>query len=119
MSFLIYGANGYTGELITRYAAERGLKPILAGRNQNKVAAIAARHGLEHRAFSLDRYEDVDAGIRDVDMVLHCAGPFSLTSQPMVDACIRNKKHYTDITGEISVFEGCAAMDSQARDAGV
>ena len=29
-TFLIYGANGYTGELITRYAVERGVKPILA-----------------------------------------------------------------------------------------
>ena len=32
-TFLIYGANGYTGELITRFAAERGMKPILAGRS--------------------------------------------------------------------------------------
>lgn len=52
-------------------------------------------------------------------MVLHCAGPFSITSLPMVKACIRNGKHYTDITGEISVFETCAAMGKKAEDAGV
>ena len=52
-------------------------------------------------------------------MVLHCAGPFSITSRPMVEACLRNKKHYTDITGEISVFEACAAADQKAKDAGI
>ena len=118
-NFLIYGANGYTGELITRFAAERGLKPILAGRNEAKVAEIAGRHGFEYRAFSLDNTAKIDAALQEVDVVLHCAGPFSITSQPMALACIRNKKHYTDITGEISVFETCAAMSQKAEEAGV
>lgn len=118
-TFLIYGANGYTGELITRMAAERRLKPILAGRNEAKVAELAAKYGFEHRAFSLDDAAKLDAALSEVDMVLHCAGPFSITSLPMVKACIRNKKHYTDITGEISVFETCAAMGKKAEEAGV
>ncbi len=116
---LIYGANGYTGELITRMAAERGLKPIVAGRNEAKVAEIAAKYGFEHRAFSLDDTAKLDAALQEVDMVLHCAGPFSITSLPMVKACLRNKKHYTDITGEISVFETCASMDKKAEEAGI
>lgn len=117
--FLIYGANGYTGELITRMAAERGLKPILAGRSEPKVAELAAKYGFEHRTFSLDDTAKLDAALQEVDMVLHCAGPFSITSMPMVKACLRNKKHYTDITGEISVFETCAAMGKKAEEAGV
>ncbi len=118
-TFLIYGANGYTGELITRYAAERGLKPILAGRNEAKIPEIAAKYDFDHRVFSLDDTAKVDAALQEVDMVLHCAGPFSITSRPMVEACIRNGKHYTDITGEISVFETCAAFDKKAAAAGV
>jgi len=118
-NFLIYGANGYTGELITRMAGERGLKPIVAGRSEAKVAELAAKYGFEHRAFSLDDTAKLDAALQEVDMVLHCAGPFSITSLPMVKACLRNRKHYTDITGEISVFETCAAMDEKAQDAGV
>lgn len=118
-TFLIYGANGYTGELITRYAAERGMKPILAGRNAIQIEALAKKHTLEYRVFSLDETERLDAALQEVEMVLHCAGPFSLTSRPMVEACIRNRKHYTDITGEIAVFEACAAMGRKAEDAGV
>ena len=113
--FLIYGANGYTGELITRFAAERGMKPILAGRNAIAIEELAKKHHLDYRVFSLDETSRLDAVLQEVDMVLHCAGPFSLTSRPMVDACLRNKKHYTDITGEISVFESMAALDDKAK----
>src|SRR5829696_9691603 len=117
--FLIYGANGYTGELITRFAAERGMTPILAGRNAIAVEELAKKHHLEYRVFSLDETDRLDAALQEVDMVLHCAGPFSITSRPMAEACLRNKKHYTDITGEIAVFEAMAALDQKARDAGV
>lgn len=118
-NFLIYGANGYTGELITRYAVERGMKPILAGRNAIEIEALAKKHHLEYRVFSLDEAYRIDQSLQDVDMVLHCAGPFSLTSRPMVEACLRTKTHYTDITGEIAVFEAMAAFDHKAKDAGI
>ena len=118
-NFLIYGANGYTGELITRFAAERGLKPILAGRNAAKVEELAKKFGMDFRAFDLSDSAKLEAALTEVDFVLHCAGPFSLTSEPMVEACLRTKRHYTDITGEISVFEALAARDKAARDAGV
>jgi len=118
-NFLIYGAYGYTGELIVRYAAERGLKPILAGRNAEKVGKLADRYGMEKRIFSLDETEKLDAALLEVKFVLHCAGPFSLTSQAMVEACLRTGRHYLDITGEIAVFEAMAALDQKAKDAGV
>ena len=118
-NFLIYGANGYTGELITRYAVERGLKPIIGGRNEAAIKSLAEKHGLEYRVFSLDDAAKLNAALNEVEMVLHCAGPFSITSRPMVEACLRNRKHYTDITGEISVFEACAALDQRAKEAGI
>jgi len=118
-NFLIYGANGYTGELITRYAIERGMRPILAGRNAIKIEELAKKDHLEYRVFSLDERSRMDDALKDIDVVLHCAGPFSLTARPMVEGCLRNKKHYTDITGEIQVFEAMAKLDEQAREAGV
>src|SRR5512141_316868 len=116
--FLIYGANGYTGELITRYAVESGMQPVLAGRNAIKVEELAKKHHLEYRVFSLDETDRLDAALQEVDTVLHCAGPFSLTARPMIEACLRSKTHYTDITGEIAVFEAMARLDEKAKDAG-
>lgn len=100
MTWLLYGANGYTGELIAREAVRRGHRPILAGRDANKIEPLARELGCDARVFALDRID-----LRDVDLVLHCAGPFVRTSAPMVDACVNANAHYLDITGEIAVFE--------------
>ncbi len=69
--FLIYGANGYTGELITRYAVERGMKPLLGGRNSIAIEALAKKHHLDYRVFSLDEMRLLDGVLREVDTVLH------------------------------------------------
>jgi short subunit dehydrogenase-like uncharacterized protein len=50
--------------------------------------------------------------------VLHCAGPFSRTGRPMVDACLRTGAHYLDITGELAVLDAVLARDDEARKAG-
>jgi short subunit dehydrogenase-like uncharacterized protein len=117
--WLIYGANGYTGDLAAREAVARGHRPILAGRNRDAILALAKELDLEHRIFSLDDKVAADAVLREVEVVLHCAGPFSHTYKPMADACLRTGTHYLDITGEIEVFEGLAARDSEAKEAKV
>lgn len=118
-TYLIYGANGYTGRLIVREAKARGLPPLLAGRNADAVMELARQEHLEHRVFALDDAGALDAGLKDVAVVLNCAGPFSRTAKPMAEACIRRGVHYLDITGEISVFEELAARDAKAKAAGV
>jgi short subunit dehydrogenase-like uncharacterized protein len=116
---LLYGANGYTGELTARIAVEQGMQPILAGRNAEQVTAIAARLGLPYRIANLANPAELDALLADVAVVLHCAGPFSHTAAPMVDACLRAGVHYLDITGEIAVFEALAARNDEAKQAGI
>ena len=118
-NFLLYGANGYTGELIARLAVQQGLRPILAALNSQKVAPLATELGLEYRAFALDNQSATDSALADITVVLHCAGPFSQTSAPMVAGCLRSQTHYLDITGEISVFEEIASQDNLAKTAGV
>jgi short subunit dehydrogenase-like uncharacterized protein len=118
-TFLLYGANGYTGRLIAAEAVQRGLRPILAGRNEPALHELADRLGLEHRVLGLDDSAALDAALRDTGSVLHCAGPFAHTWRPMADACLRTRAHYLDITGEIEVFEALAVRDGEARDRGV
>lgn len=113
-TWMIYGANGYTGELIAREAARRGHKPILAGRSASGVQALASELGLESRVFAVEQPQ-----LHGVSLVLHCAGPFMFTSEPMVAACIQQKAHYLDITGEIVVFEAVMRRQEDAVRAGV
>lgn len=116
--WMIYGANGYTGRLMAEEAVATGKKPILAGRREEAIRPIAVKLGLEWRAFDLSDIRDIVQGIRDVDLVLHCAGPFSATSKPMVEACLKTGTHYLDITGEIDVFEFVHARDEAAKKSG-
>ncbi|MBF8292327.1 MAG: hypothetical protein HW392_1154 [Steroidobacteraceae bacterium] len=116
---LIYGANGYTGELIARAAAAAGLAPILAGRSAAPVEALAHELGCESRVFGLDDARAIAAALAGCRVVLHCAGPFSATAGPMMAACLAAHAHYTDITGEIEVFELGFRQDAGARQAGV
>lgn len=117
--YLIYGANGYTGSLIARMAAARGERPVLAGRNGPAVTRLAAELGLPARTFDVDDPARLDAGLSGIPVILNCAGPFTRTAGPVVDACLRSRTHYLDITGEIAVFETLAARDAEARAGGV
>lgn len=120
-NWMIYGANGYSASLIAREAKARGMQPILAGRNGEKIKALAEELALPSRVFDLSDGQAVRQALNDVDLVLHCAGPFSSTSQPMLDACLDTATHYFDITGEIAVFEQCHSTDTdkRAREAGI
>jgi len=117
MSWLLYGANGYTGELIAREAVRRGLRPVLAGRTRAAVDALARELGLESRVFALGTPEP--SALAGITLVLHCAGPFSATAEPMMRACLAAGAHYLDITGEVAVFELAQRQDAAARAAGV
>ncbi|HEX5775658.1 MAG TPA: saccharopine dehydrogenase NADP-binding domain-containing protein [Caulobacteraceae bacterium] len=116
---LIYGATGYTGQLVARRAKEIGMSPILAGRNEAKVRAVADPLGFQWRVADVDDDAALDRALEGIEVVLHIAGPFSATSRQMADACIRNHAHYLDITGEIAVIEALASRSNEAAAAGV
>ena len=118
-NILIYGATGCSAKLIIALARERRANLILAGRREARVRRIAEANGMDSRIFGLEDRSKPDAALIDVDVVHHCAGPFSQTSEPMVDACIRTGTHYLDITGEIDVFERCAMRSDEAPRGGV
>jgi len=118
-NFLIYGSYGYTGQLIVDHALQKGFHPILAGRNEKLLRAQAEQYNLPYRTFSLLESEKLDSALLEVDTVLHCAGPFVHTFGWMAEACLRTKRHYVDISGEIPGFEVLAAMNKLAKEADI
>ncbi len=114
MSILIYGAYGYTGELIATEAVDRGLDVTVAGRDGTKTRGLAAMLDTDSRVFDV---EQADTQLDGIDIVLNCAGPFVETYKPLVDACLDTGTHYLDITGEFPVFEALAERDRDAEKA--
>jgi short subunit dehydrogenase-like uncharacterized protein len=118
-TFLLYGANGYTGELIARYAHQYNLQPILAGRRKEIIEPLANKLGLPFRIFDLNDTAALHAALKEIKVVLHAAGPFQFTAKQMIDACLQTGTHYTDINGDIAVFEMIKRYDVAAKNAGI
>ncbi len=116
---MIYGANGYTGKLIVQEAINKGFKPIIAGRNSDAINVLSKELSLPQRIFSLNNITTITDNLSDVYLVIHCAGPFSVTAKPMMEACMNSNTHYTDITGEISVFELAQSFNQKAKNSNV
>ncbi|WP_224368625.1 saccharopine dehydrogenase family protein [Hyalangium versicolor] len=117
--WLLYGASGYTGQLIAEEAVRRGHMPVLAGRSREKLAPLAEKLGLEVAVVGLEDVRTLVSTLEGLPLVLHAAGPFIRTSQPMVQACLSAGAHYLDITGEIPVFESTFQHDTEARARGI
>jgi short subunit dehydrogenase-like uncharacterized protein len=117
--FMIYGAYGYTGELITRQAIARGHRPMIAGRHRDKLEKLARELDLPSVCVSLEDAAALREALAGVEVVCHAAGPFVHTSAPMVDACLAARTSYIDITGEIAVFRSIFARHREAERQGI
>ena len=118
-TFLLYGANGYTGELITRYAKQYNLQPILAGRKKELIEPLANKLNLPFKIFSLEDTAALHAALKEVKVVIHAAGPFQFTAKQMIEGCLQTGTHYLDINGDIAVFEMIKTYDAAAKKAGI
>ena len=117
--FLLYGATGYTGELMARAAVQRGLRPILAGRNAATLQKLADELNLTYRVFDLNAPAALDEQLTDIDVVLNCAGPFTFTANALAQSCMRVHAHYLDIAGEVPEFQTLHKYDEAARTANI
>jgi len=117
--WMIYGANGYAGRLVAREAVALGERPLLAGRSADKVRRVAEELGLPWVAVDLGDHAAAVAALRGVELVLLAAGPFDGLAQPMMDACLEARTHYTDLDNELLVFRAAEERDARARERGV
>lgn len=116
---LLYGATGFTGQLLAERLRDDGHDLVLAGRDGAKLAPIAHRLGLPFRAFGLGPGQPIDEALEDIAVLLHAAGPFVETASPVMAACVRARTHYLDLAGEWPVFAEAMDRSLAAASAGV
>jgi short subunit dehydrogenase-like uncharacterized protein len=119
MSWMIYGAYGYTGTLIAEEAVRRGHRPILGGRSEPKLRELGTRLGLDWRAFSLDDKAGAHRALMGLELLLNAAGPFGQTCRPMLDACLEIGTSYADIAGELDAFGEMFRRGDEAKRVGI
>jgi short subunit dehydrogenase-like uncharacterized protein len=98
----VYGASGYTGRLVTRELARRGLDGVLAGRDAGRLHAAAEAAGVDFpvRAAPLDDRGALRQVLGDAAVVIDCAGPFVRYGEPVLRAALETGTHYVDTSGE-------------------
>ncbi|MGA7934381.1 MAG: saccharopine dehydrogenase NADP-binding domain-containing protein [Kovacikia sp.] len=103
---VLYGASGFVGKQTVQYfacyAASAQVRWAIAGRNRQKLEAVRDKVGIGVDVLIADSQDQsaIDAIVSQTRVLLTTAGPFSLYANALVDACVRFKTHYVDITGE-------------------
>jgi short subunit dehydrogenase-like uncharacterized protein len=118
-NWMLYGAYGLTGRLILDEALSRGQRPVLAGRDGERLAALGRSTGLPTRRLALEDGAAVRAALSDVRCVLLAAGPYGSTGPAMRRACLDARCSYLDINSELADFCDAMTLDADARRAGI
>lgn len=103
---VLYGASGFTGKQTVQYFAQHvtsgEVRWAIAGRNRQKLEQVKAQIGVDVDILVADSQDEnaIDNIVSQTRALLNTAGPFALYGNKIVDACVRFKTHYVDITGE-------------------
>lgn len=103
---VLYGASGFVGKQTVQYFARLfpsgQVRWAIAGRNHQKLEAVRSQVGVAVDILVADSQDQqaVDRLVSQTRVLLTTAGPFALYGNALVDACVRCKTHYVDITGE-------------------
>ena len=116
---MIYGAPGYTGRMAAARAKEVGLELVVAGRDETALQEMATTLGVEYRVFALDDLASIEHALKDIQVLLNCAGPFVHTAGPLMAACLRMDTHYLDIAAELDSYQLAAQHDREGVDVSV
>ena len=112
---LVYGASGYTGKKVTKYAVEKypSLSIAIAGRSETKLLAVAEELGLAPTSVVVASLDDDGTGtnkslieaVGRTRVVLACAGPYRKCGMPLVRAATKATTDYLDLCGEPQFFD--------------
>ncbi|MYW68930.1 NAD(P)H-binding protein [Streptomyces sp. SID8379] len=114
----MFGAYGHTGRFVVAELVERGFVPVPAGRDADKLKALAHETGLEARVASVDDALSLDRALAGTAAVINCAGPFASTTAPVIEAALRAGIPYLDVAAELEAnLDTFAHFADLARDA--
>ncbi|TML37296.1 MAG: saccharopine dehydrogenase [Actinobacteria bacterium] len=98
---VLFGATGYTGRLTAEAMVQRGLRPVLAARNVERLRTMGDElGGLEIAVADVSSPDSVQSLVERGDVLLSTVGPFARYGEPAAEASVLAGAHYLDSTGE-------------------
>jgi short subunit dehydrogenase-like uncharacterized protein len=119
-NIVIYGAYGHTGKFILSQLYDQGYKPILCGRDSDKVNSLSQEYpDLKTKVADINHPKSLDDAFSDAEIIINCAGPFLDTAKPIIQSALRLGKHYLDISAEqkavLDIFEQFSEQANLAK----
>jgi short subunit dehydrogenase-like uncharacterized protein len=116
-SVAVFGASGHTGRFVVAELLRRGFSPVAIGRDAARLEGFRDV-GIEIKTASTDNRESLDRALAGVRAVINCAGPFLDTADQLVEAALRARIHYLDVTAEqasaLATFEQFGVLSAKA-----
>ncbi len=101
MRIVVFGATGYTGRLVAERLVAQGARPVLAGRDDERLSELSSSlGGLEIAHADAMRQNSVFDLVESGDVLVSTVGPFVKWGLPAVRAAIAAGATYLDSTGE-------------------
>lgn len=104
---VLFGATGFTGNLIATYLSNHSFKEniswAIAGRDFDKLQTV--QNALINSkpdiiVADVKNQENLNNMASSTRLLMNTVGPFNWYGYPVIKACVENKTHYIDITGE-------------------
>src|SRR5258708_19274980 len=108
-AIVVYGATGFTGQLVAEYLAEhyrgdRDLKWAMAGRRGEKLASVRDAIGApaDTPLIVADAGDpaSLNAMVRQTKSLISTVGPYLLYGSELLEACVASGTDYFDLCGE-------------------
>jgi len=124
---VLWGATGFTGRLVAEYLmaapSADGVRWAMAGRNPDKLDGIARELGIGSEVGRIvanaDDLDSLVALARRARVVCSTVGPYAQYGSKLVAACVAEKTHYCDLTGEVPwIRDMIDAHHEDARSSG-
>ena len=117
---VLFGATGYTGDLVLGALLRRGIRPVLAGRNTEALSALAAKHaGLEYAAADAGDPDSIRRLLGPADVLISTVGPFERFGVGVAEAAVEAGARYIDTTGEVGFVRTLQErFGAQAKETG-
>lgn len=119
LQVMLYGATGHTGGFVLGELAARGHGVLAVGRASDRLQVLAAR-GTPTFSAELQDAKALTEAAAQCDLVINCAGPFLDTAAPVIEAALRARRPYIDVTAEqASALDTVERFHAPALAAGV
>ena len=108
---ILYGASGFTGQLVAEYlaTAQSDLKWAIAGRNRQKLEQVRDKLKMPELPIVIADSHDTEQltqMVRQTQTVISTVGPYAQYGTPLLETCAREGTHYCDLTGEAQWMAG-------------